>query len=72
MISTHCRMIAKKAKWIWLYRRDDDKCENVVANPRSPDPRTRLPISMEISDLTGTWPYADLPANIRLGRDCFL
>ena len=27
---------------------------------------------MEIGDLTGTWNYNDLPANIRLGRDCFL
>jgi acetyltransferase-like isoleucine patch superfamily enzyme len=27
---------------------------------------------MDIADITGAWDYATLPANIRLGRDCFI
>lgn len=27
---------------------------------------------MNVSDITGTWDYTTLPANIRVGRDCFL
>jgi acetyltransferase-like isoleucine patch superfamily enzyme len=26
---------------------------------------------MEIGEITGDWPYDKLPANIRIGRDCF-
>jgi acetyltransferase-like isoleucine patch superfamily enzyme len=27
---------------------------------------------MDITELTGQWPYRSLPANVRVGRDCFL
>ena len=26
---------------------------------------------MDIGEITGCWPYEGLPANIRIGRDCF-
>ena len=27
---------------------------------------------MDFAEITGEWPYENLPANIRIGQDCFL
>jgi acetyltransferase-like isoleucine patch superfamily enzyme len=27
---------------------------------------------MDIGDITGRWPYHELPANVRMGKDCYL